>query len=71
MSSNSATDLLITLQKAEKLIKELRGQLATEQKVDTTMLTELLGEIATWKQKTRELEDKLQAVIKHLAPPNP
>lgn len=52
--------------KAEKTIKELRGQLATEQKVDKTLLKGLLGEIATWKQRTEELEDKLQAVLKHL-----
>lgn len=54
------------MQKAEKTIKELRGQLASEQKVDKTLLKGLLGEIATWKQRTEELEDKLQAVLKHL-----
>jgi len=56
----------MAMQKAEKTIKELRGQLASEQKVDKTLLKGLLGEIAAWKQRTEELEDKLQAVLKHL-----
>jgi predicted nucleic acid-binding Zn-ribbon protein len=53
-------------QKAEKTIKELRSELAAEQKVDKTQLKDLLREINTWKQRTEELEDKIQAVLKHL-----
>lgn len=59
------------LQKAEKTIKELRGQLAAEQKVDKTQLAGLLKEIARWKEQTEELEVRLKAVIKSLDPSTP
>jgi len=49
--------------RAEKTIKELRNQLSTEQKVDKTMIKEVLKEIAVWKQRTEELEAKLQSVL--------